>query len=332
MKKTITQYLSLMILSVFFLKSTAQITITSDFNPEIGDAFTVSNCDPTGFDPGDGGENVTWDFSDVVQTLVLNYYIAEPSEGLDSEFFPAADFVWILEELDLHNYYIADDDSIAHIGGVIGYEGEAFFRTVYEDFDDFIHFPLNYDDQYTYSSTFELFSLGMSIGSGMRTSDTHVDGYGTIITPYGTYEDCLRVVIESLEDSFITTQYVWLIADTFMPVFQYQTSTDPKEDDYMEYTHIDLDPVGVDDLVANSVSFSASSEDGKIRLLNHGDFSTTSARVSLFDLNGRLLESSSWENIRKGSSIEWETTVSNGLYVISVSDERTVWSGPLLKH
>src|SRR4030095_6772358 len=60
--------------------------------------------------------------------------------------------------------------------------------SIYVDALDYLHFPLTYMDQFT--DSYE------AIGSGDTTTgriEVTADGYGTLILPSGTFNDCLRL-------------------------------------------------------------------------------------------------------------------------------------------
>ncbi|MBK9456679.1 MAG: hypothetical protein IPO24_14380 [Bacteroidetes bacterium] len=51
-----------------FIALIAQPTITSSINGGIGDEFNYIDVQTEGLNPGPAGENITWDFSDIIES------------------------------------------------------------------------------------------------------------------------------------------------------------------------------------------------------------------------------------------------------------------------
>lgn len=172
------------------------------------------------FDLGDAGENLTWDFSDLptldqveevyedINDMGLLYQLTfsnpeapdvmsthslplgNPAEDLD------LDLDIPVEISDAYRFFRNDATGYYEVGLAFSLSGFPLI-TSYDDTDRIYPFPLSYDDRDTVSTAFdiEVPLFGYYGQSGMRY--THADAWGTLITPYGTY-DVVRVKSERL--------------------------------------------------------------------------------------------------------------------------------------
>lgn len=218
-------------LILFFINAlNAQPIISEGIIPEIGDEWRVTFLETNNFAPGLGGVDMLWDFSNIDTSMAIgiNMKIVDPAMISDGPNFPTADFVWWLQEFDAYNYYEVTDDSVSLVGGATIANGEIDFLTTFIDPEDGLHLPLEHGDSYTYYSFFDQTVIGIPIGTNERTGMVVADAYGTLITPKGTYENILRLVITETSFGFTSTQYAWYDVNNFVPVFLYESSDDPE--------------------------------------------------------------------------------------------------------
>ncbi len=229
---------TLCVLVSFSLHS--QPIIDSGFIPTDGDKWEVEFLEATNFSPGSAGANQTWDFAGLDQNTAqsLNFEILPLSSAVGSNLFPDADFCWHLKEFGIYNYYQANMDSMSLMGVVSASNQDINFLTTFNKPEDVIRFPISYQDSYSYTSQFTSGIPGSITFDGEREGTVEVDGFGTLITPFGTYENVLRmVIIEKDNLSNITdTQYAWIEADNFTPLMVYNTSTDGEEPPSLYYS------------------------------------------------------------------------------------------------
>ncbi|MEN0005507.1 MAG: hypothetical protein AAF798_15255 [Bacteroidota bacterium] len=223
-------------LSFLFVAATSTLTAqptlsVGDMTPTLGDQYDVKAYDSTNIDFSEGpaGANQTWDFSQLepMRLFDLTFQILSPEEGVQSEDFPNADFVWFLDGLGLYSYYAINGNNIELIGSILGNAGAGNIKTTYSDTEDGLQFPLSFGTSYMYTSAFqtEIFNISTP---GSREGEVTVDGYGTIITPINTYNNVLRVKTVVLDQlGFTETQYAWFRAGQFVPVAVYSDSDNP---------------------------------------------------------------------------------------------------------
>lgn len=172
------------------------------------------------FDLNAAGENLTWDFSEFpsvdeaelaftdINDMGIFYQLAFNSPGNPSVLAthalplqnPAEDFDLDLdlpiEVSDAFQFYRNDATGYYEVGLAFSVSGFPLINP-YDDTDRIYPFPLAYDVRDTVSVAFdiEVPLFGYYGQSGMRF--THADAWGTLTTPYGTY-DVVRVKAERL--------------------------------------------------------------------------------------------------------------------------------------
>lgn len=195
----------LLLLAILFSFIVSAQPVITNVAPNFGDQF-VLNQDYFAASPGAFGANVTWDFSDQILDLyTANYTVMLPSEVEESDMFPDATMVLVAELLGfgtLNSFVSFDNNTFTMYGSENGGIG-----VVYSDPMDHFTYPLSYQNTGTdiYSGLISVAGWEGNTISG--TQSYVVDGWGTIMTPYGTFENVLRITITSEEtvESFTTT-------------------------------------------------------------------------------------------------------------------------------
>ena len=200
----------------------AQITLeVSDF-ADGGDTVRVSNTNDFSIDYASTGDNYTWDFSGLMaesQTLKdyqsmdnasaipaftfgafadEAYQATNFAETVDIPLDAAGEFLPI--SIDVINQFSRNTaNGITSVGLSIGISGTEIPVTS-DTIETRYAFPMNYEDSYTSNgySYLDLNPIYNAIWIQYRTRNTEVDGYGSITTPYGTF-DVLRVKHEIIE-------------------------------------------------------------------------------------------------------------------------------------
>jgi len=229
------------------IASTGQISVTTNDMPNIGDTIRLSTNVTTGnIDYTLTGENYTWDFSSLfplVQTvdtflsvssvpflyqlvfipnIVAN--LAQPYSGFD--LIPGLDID------DPFRFYMNSNSTYKDVGFAVTFNSIPL--PIKFDSPDIIYdFPVNYGNADSSFSGFELGLAGLGFAGIDRKRVNNVDGWGTVITPYGTF-DALRVKSQVTESDTIyidsigfgTTiernyiEYKWLGNDLGLPILQ----------------------------------------------------------------------------------------------------------------
>lgn len=242
------------------LSSFAQISISASDFPEGGDTAQVSISTDFEFDFSATGPDYTWDFSALsmseqridtffdIEDASITYQIIFNNGWLDPDyqadyFTPFLDFVVPeseLFELPISNpvgFTKIESDKVEAVG--IGVEiGGIQVPVKNEIIDIEYELPMNYEDEWISNSYFEI-DLNPAFDGILRRyqeRNTQVDGWGEIITPFGTFEvlrtfatidftDSLKVTFGETESWFelpTPTQivYSWWAEDQKIPVLE----------------------------------------------------------------------------------------------------------------
>lgn len=200
-------------------------SVISNVVPNFGDQFVLNQADfaPS---PGQAGANITWDFSNqIIDDFTGNYTVMLPSEVEGSEDFPGATMVWVVDfdGIVLGSYTGFENNTFTEYGTKSEFSG--FSSGVnYSDPIDHFTYPLSYQNTGSDTYSGSVFGIGSS-NSISGTQSYVVDGWGTIITPYGNFENVLRITHTSIEtlQSTLTiltnrTQTSWYSPDYPIPV------------------------------------------------------------------------------------------------------------------
>jgi hypothetical protein len=234
MQRLLNLQLFLLLISV---NSFSQITIDANDMPEVGDSIRISTTITTGnIDFTLTGENYNWDFSTLgfllqeVDTFVsvwstpLLYQLIffYPIVATIAQPLASFDIIPEIQVTDVYNYYKETSSNFVLAGYAFTLNGVPL-PLKYDDPDVYYKFPLEYGNIDSSSSAYELPIPGLVYYSTSKHRKNTVDGWGTLITPYGTF-DALRVKSEiQINDSLYIdtlnigfpinrslTEYKWL--------------------------------------------------------------------------------------------------------------------------
>lgn len=215
-------YLNLLSITLLFTAYTtnAQPSLTSQNLPSDGDSYTVyTNTNlSAGSNPGASGSNVTWDFSSM-GTGTSNSLIYSSASATN---YPNANIEFTTQSTS--NYFDVTSGAYTYYGF-----SNASASSVFSDGQDQIRVPMSYNDNYTdpFEGTYDAFGQTLD-----RTGDLDVtyDGYGTLSTPQGTYNNVIRVRIVRTSSDQISGQpvtnsldsiYFWYNEYTGHPIMTY---------------------------------------------------------------------------------------------------------------
>lgn len=202
MKKNL---LNVLLLAVPFT-GIAQPTITSyEIVPQIGDVYINHT---TSFEsPGSAGANVTWDFSNLASQGTSNSTYVSPVGTPYANNFPTADIA--TSNNGAYGYFDVSSSAFSIVGQ---YAGTLFN---FSDPEALYHFPLTHTSSYTddHQSTFTNGAAFTRHGTTTLTGD----GYGTLITPAGTFPNAVRAkLVQDYQDdysggtiNYMNTVYLW---------------------------------------------------------------------------------------------------------------------------
>ncbi len=304
----------------------AQPELTENIVPPFGSQYEGTYIQNPTFDQGPGGVNQVWDFSDLEGGIDLNFKILDPATTPESDKFPGATFVWNFVEFDFYFYYEVTEDSLSQMGNAVADNDGTSFLVINSDYENAFQFPVTFGSSYSYSTVYQNFLFGNPVYAGERTAMLTADGYGTLITPYGTFENTLRIKIVNNEFGINSTQYSWLSEDNFVPLLVYEFSDDTYETPSLYFTNLNSTVSTKDSPVDQEVSIVYDALMHTIIINKNGQ---QLENIALYDMNGGLIEN--FDSDHQNSAIETRSlTISNplrpGLYILSFLQDGIVKS------
>lgn len=212
-----------------------EITL-KDNGPRIGDTFLKKQIEYV--DPGNAGENITWNFSNVKvysDQFKVSYTAPHIEDGyywVGRERFKVSEtpsnslLEYYENDITIYFYQLKDNflQSIGHENStnLLHYNPRMILGLFPMKYNDY--YKQNYNAKGLYSGTVEIQNEGYT--------ETKADGYGTIILPDGTYKNALRVKWkqtistpnispeEKEKDLREYTVYKWYVKGYRYPVFE----------------------------------------------------------------------------------------------------------------
>jgi len=200
----------------------------SNFAASPGESFVLNAS--AWMDPGASGANVTWDFSglDVDTTFTLTYL--DPTTTPMTDSFPTA----TVAHAEGSGYAYRSFDATG--GYYLGYHMDPDWVVDYQDPEMTFQFPCTYGAQW-------VDDLFADVGPGPSwyyagSINAEADGHGTLILPYGTFTNVLRLHLTRSytletpwpEDGFyVDTIYYYLHPGTHYPLVEVFTNSSGEE-------------------------------------------------------------------------------------------------------
>jgi len=292
--------------------ATAQISINESDMPDKGDTVRISTGLNLSFiDYTETGEDYLWDFSELISiNQRVDTFLNPFSMPLVYKLFfgftsnlavraagnvPLPGFPFT----DMYNFYDNGSQNYRAIGLGVSISGFPVPFS-YDDPDVVYGFPMEYQDSWNSQAHFaqEIPSLGY-----LRMTRTHVDtvdGWGTLITPYGTFE-VLRmksdvhefdsIYMDSLEIGIPIdrnyTVYQWLGKGQKIPLLQITTTLGGVLAEYVDSVRMTFD--GINDQVfvrGNELQLFPNPTSGLLQL-QFEMLDKQKVEIGLFDMQGR---------------------------------------------
>ncbi|MBK8228057.1 MAG: T9SS type A sorting domain-containing protein [Flavobacteriales bacterium] len=200
----------------------------SNFAASPGESFVLNAS--AWMDPGASGANVTWDFSGLVIDSAFTYAYVDPASTPMTDSFPTA----TLAHAENAGYAYRSFDATG--GYYLGYHMDQDAVVDYQDPEMTFQFPCTYGTQWV-DDLFADYLPGPSwFYAGSINAEA--DGYGTLILPYGTFTNVLRLHLTRSytletpwpEDGFyVDTIYYYLHPGTHYPLVEVFTNSSGEE-------------------------------------------------------------------------------------------------------
>lgn len=332
---------------ISYCYSFSQITINYADMPEINDTFRISLASNTSIDFELTGEDYFWDFSELVyesQTIDSFIHINETPFTYNLVFIypfvstiakpsippqvPEAAPITITESYD----FFKESSSEFTKTGFAAKINDLPTPRKYDNPELLYTFPLTYGSQADSSLSsweLELPTYGL-YGQTIKRVNT-VDGYGSLTTPFGTF-DCIRLksVVNSRDTFYIETygigyavdrpeltEYKWLANGYGIPVLQIEKTNLYTNIRYIDSARVDLTTIRK---MTNDYSFNIFPNPAKDHVFIT-DLDTKSFSYSIFDITGCKMESGDISNNKESFRIDL-TDYQKGLFFIRIFNEK----------
>ena len=340
MLKTYLTSLFLLLIQVGF----AQITINSQDMPTGGDSYLVSRTSTLDFNADDTGENYTWDYYDLLAISQDTVSFASISDVpftyqfiFNNPFDPdnkategeIKDGLEGLEGFDIEEVYLFSNT------GNDKKEAVGFGATVNSiplpvAFDNnrlFYDFPLNYNNNESDDFNFDLQVPNMGYIAQNGSLTYNVDGWGTLITSFGTFE-ALRVqritnqydtvYVNSSQNGFginrEITEYEWLGKETGIPLLSITTEFGIVTS--VVYQDNLILPDGIEEVKQPVSSFSIYPQPASRKFhIGFDKYPPYPINVIIYDLSGKKIWNKRYDPTRK---ITINESFNKGIYLIEI--------------
>lgn len=214
-------------LSLFFILhlciAQSPVLTGASSNLQIGESLTAQGFAYVA--PGSAGANQTWDFSAITSPGTATFTTLNPATTTNSASFPSAT-VATLQTVPspTYNYYSASANSF----NAEGYAYSNGMVLIYSNVAKQMSYPFALDSSFTDTYTGTYVSGGNTI-TRTGTMTVTADAYGTLILPYGTINNVLRVLsVDNFTETgnantSTTTIYSWYLPGVHYPVLQLST-------------------------------------------------------------------------------------------------------------
>jgi hypothetical protein len=242
---------STLLLLVLAFQLVAQIAVNQNDFANSGDVVYINTANiPLGVNFSATGANRTWDFSNlrnngqrqidyltvastgVVYSLYyLNIFLNPNQSNMALEGTDIA-FAGVLGVDNPYTFYFKNNNEFRKVG----YGGEVLGAPIpiaLNNNDVIYKFPMNFGNTHTSDSDYDISVPGVPAVSYEQTRTSVVDGWGTLITPYGTFQVLkVKSVIESRDiiagvsiPRIRRTEYKWIAKSEKIPILQINTTT-----------------------------------------------------------------------------------------------------------
>ncbi|RYF87183.1 MAG: T9SS type A sorting domain-containing protein [Chitinophagaceae bacterium] len=351
MKKTL---LIALLLTAGNLLAQTPISINQNDMPDAGDTLRVSMAAPAlNFNLQSTGANHTWDFSSLQPvSQQVESFISVGSTGFtfqlffNNQFLAPSTFSTIASPAQLPAQmaglgvsnpvgFFRETSTQFHQTGWGGNLNGSDVPVTFNNVDVIYKFPLNYQTTSTSASDYEASAPGMGFLGHQQTRNNTADGWGTLITPFGTFE-VLRVVsvIAATDTIFLngqgikivqplTREYKWLAKNTGalkmgIPVLQittqeFQGAEVPSQVKYRDQ-YRNLTPMALEDNFAAKILAGPNPFSDELMILLPEN---TEVKITLFDALGREVRSATTSGREKMLPT---SGLGKGIYFLTITD------------
>ncbi len=326
------QFLLGLIICAAAATSIAQPTLTAATNnPVAGDVYYGYSVDTAGVNKGAAGASITWDFSSVVRndSDTTSYFTCTATPYCDS--FAGSNIV--MYDGSDYAYGITSSTGLELIGA---YSSGTYVHL--SNHNTVLKFPLTYGTTYTdtFAAQLDIFGATMYLSG---TSTFTCDAWGTITTPFGTFNNALRVRhVEITKDSLDfmgmpdvnvsqTESYSWYVAGFHSPLMTINYDTSGTGTLYVSDAkyYRGMMTTAVKDIASKATTLNVYPNPATDNVTFGFDIIGTPAAINLVvcDATGRVVNTINGTNLKAGNN-EVSINVNNlpaGMYIVRLQGE-----------
>jgi hypothetical protein len=313
----------ILLLSLFSVNVFTQITIDQNDMPSDGDTIRTSTSVNLGaINYQETGTGFTWDFSSLIplsQTVDTFVSVQETPWLYQIIFFSSSNLAKKLQEFeqfpgfeltDTYEYYKKSNSDFRMTGNAATLAGIPI-PNKFQNPDVIYKFPVNYGNEDSSLSNYEISVPGIGYAGGWKKRVNHADGWGTLTTPYGTFQT-IRIKSDILQfDSVYLdtlgmgipvyrqfTEYKWLGEGFGLPLCMVT-------DDGLLPTISYIDSVrtlfvGITEPILNqsNIDVYPNPSFGSVEV-TFSQIPDQEVLIRIYDLNGSLARTESYSNVQK---------------------------------
>ncbi len=352
--------LFLLIITMSSYSLFSQIIINDEDMPQEDDTIRLSvSLSVNGVDYEKTGENYTWDFSELtpvyqrVDTFINTidappvYFIKFIPYVVSNLAMPLLEFDYIpgLEFTDTYSFFKSTDEEFRDVGFAFKLSGIPI-PVKYDKPDIYYRFPVEYGDMDSCRSEYGIDLLGYAYFGGWKKRVNHVDGWGTLLTPFGSYEtiriksDITRydsVYFDSLSFGFSINrnikEYKWMGKDFGLPLLKISEEGLLINVEYIDsIRHLNPGISHHGKLTEDEITVYPNPSDGSFIVdIETNDFITVNFMV--YSTNGIQILSTEEKELVKGSNrinFNYKEKFKSGFYYLIIKSENDVYIRKLI--
>lgn len=305
----------------------AQTLTEPNHSPASGEQFSNVQCDSTGVTPGSSGTGINWNFSSVMaHTAIVNNFTAMPTSTVNPYPVPG---ITVASSINNISYYTTSSSFFKYWGGNIT-AGPVSGNLIYSSPAISATYPmsLNSTTSSVTGGTINVSSPLSLNGTFIGNSGVIADATGTVVLPFGTFTNVIRVVstqtIEfttALANGTVTQMNYDYYSTTVKPsLFTISTSTlnvpafgAPSTQTIV--TRLIPSTVGVRENY-QLISDLSVYPNPAITQLNFNTENKTAKHVFIYDVSGKLIESKLFTDGKLTLNV---SDYANGMYFFNVT-------------
>jgi len=346
--KTMKKLIIYLFVTIFFVPITySQIIIDDNDMPNVDDTIRTSTALFTTGDYTSTGANFTWDFSDLyslnqtVDTfvsiystpLVYNLVFLYPFVATIATEQPDFDLIPTMNLTNVYNFYKETSSEYAMVG-YGAYISGVPVPVKYDNPDVLYNFPVTYGAVDSSTSFFSQALPTLGFFSELKKRTNTVDGWGTLTTPYGTFQT-VRIKSEiTLVDSIYidaigfgfnipstSTEYKWLGDGFGLPLLQIDVSGFTTNITYIDSARSMFNPGFQDNEPKRELFTVFPNPASDLITVNFRLAEMSDVEIGLYSINGEKIDEYKSEKMNEGNhNIDInlsKNNVKSGVYIVN---------------